>query len=357
MKKQFTSAAKTIGKFVDLTLVLSSVIALIAFTIGARALAAPMLNGAGSTFAEPILTKWFAEYGKKDSTTQVNYQGGGSGAGIRQLIAGTVDFGATDSVMTPEELKKARTTVAHIPVVMGGVVVSYNLKLAQPLKLTGAVVAQIFEGGITKWNDPKITALNPGLAIPDMPIIVATRSDGSGTTAVFSEFLEKSSPAWKGKTGKSVNWFKGSMGAKGNAGVSGLIMQAEGTVGYIESVYALQNNLPYALIANAKGKFVGPTLESVSASIPAKLVAQIAKEDFKTSIVNSEAADAYPISAMTWLLIYEQMPKEKGEALMKSVRWILSDEAQKHVKDLKYAPLPKELRTKILARLDQVKLN
>lgn len=342
----------------DMHLVFTSLIALSALLLGIKAMAADvgMINGAGATFPEPVYTKWFSEYQKKNPKVAINYQGIGSGGGIRQLIAGTVDFGASDAPMTEEETGKAGKKVLHIPTVMGAVVVSYNLKLKEPLKMSPEIVAGIFDGTIKTWNDPKLAALNPGVALPALPVIVATRSDGSGTTAVFSEYLAKAYPAWQGKPGKTVNWFKGSVGAKGNAGVAGLIKQAEGTVGYIESVYALQNNLPFALIQNKKGKFVGPDVENIGASIPAKQLPEIEKQDYKVSVVNADGDKVYPISAMTWLLVFDSMPKDKGQAILGFLDWAMSEDAQKIAKDLNYSPLPKELRAKVQKTLKTVKL-
>lgn len=315
-----------------------------------------MINGAGATFPEPIYTKWFSEYSKKNAGQSINYQGIGSGGGIRQLIAGTVDFGASDSPMTEDEVKKSAKPVVHIPTVLGAVVVSYNLKLDKPLKLTGPVVGEIFAGKITKWNDAKIAALNTGLKLPDTAIIVATRSDGSGTTAVFTDYLAKVSPEWTGKAGKTVDWFKGSLGAKGNAGVAGFIKQAEGTIGYVELVYAVENKLPFALIQNKKGKFIEANLKSVSASVPKKLIPQIVKSDFKVSVTDSVEADAYPIAGLTWLLAFDPMEKEKGKTILDLLVWTQSDEAQKMAESLNFAPLPKELREKVLARLKSIQL-
>lgn len=327
-----------------------------AFMVSSRALGSNMINGAGATFPEPIYTKWFSEYSKKNPDVTINYQGIGSGGGIRQLIAGTVDFGASDSPMTEEELKKAAKTVVHVPTVLGAVVVSYNLKLDKPLKLNGPVVADIFSGKIKKWSDPAIAALNPGLKIPDTTIIVATRSDGSGTTAVFTDYLSKVSADWKGKAGKTVDWFKGSLGAKGNAGVAGFIKQAEGTVGYIELVYALENKLAFAHIQNKKGKFVEANLKSVSASIPKKLVPDIAKNDFKASITDSDQAEAYPISGLTWILAFDPMDKAKGKPVQDMLTWTMGEEAQKMAESLHFAPVPKELREKVLARVKSIQL-
>lgn len=356
MRNPLSTTSRTLGHFIDVNLLLSSVLALAVFLLAARAMAGTMINGAGATFPEPVYTKWFSEFQKKNPSAAINYQGIGSGGGIRQLIAGTVDFGASDAPMTADEETKAVKKVLHIPTVLGAVVVSYNLKLKEPLKLTGPVVADIFAGTIKKWNDGKIAELNKGVALPDLPIIVATRSDGSGTTAVFSEYLAAVSPAWQGKAGKTVKWFDGSVGAKGNAGVAGLIQQSEGTVGYIESVYALQNKLAFAHIQNKKGKFVAPTVDAISAAIPVKGIAQIEKNGFKASTINADGDKAYPISSLTWLLIFEQMPKDKGETLVQFLNWIMTDEGQKYATELNYAPLPKELRTKVLAAVKGIKL-
>ena len=328
----------------------------VALILSSKALGSNMINGAGATFPEPIYTKWFSEYSKKNAGQSINYQGIGSGGGIRQLIAGTVDFGASDSPMTEDEVKKSAKPVVHIPTVLGAVVVSYNLKLDKPLKLTGPVVGEIFAGKITKWNDAKIAALNSGLKLPDTAIIVATRSDGSGTTAVFTDYLAKVSPEWTGKAGKTVDWFKGSLGAKGNAGVAGFIKQAEGTIGYVELVYAVENKLPFALIQNKKGKFIEANLKSVSASVPKKLIPQIVKSDFKVSVTDSVEADAYPIAGLTWLLAFDPMEKEKGKTILDLLVWTQSDEAQKMAESLNFAPLPKELREKVLARLKSIQL-
>ncbi len=337
----------------------NSILSSVLFTVSSlsfQAFGSNMINGAGATFPEPIYTKWFSEYSKKNPEVSINYQGIGSGGGIRQLIAGTVDFGASDSPMNEEEIKKAAKTVVHIPTVLGAVVVSYNLKLDQPLKLTGPVVAEIFNGKIKKWNDEKITKLNPGLKIPDTAIIVATRSDGSGTTAMFTDYLAKVSPDWQGKAGKTVDWFKGSLGAKGNAGVAGFIKQAEGTVGYIELVYAMENNLPYATLQNKKGKFVEANLKSVSAAITKKMVPEISKSDFKVSVTDSPEADAYPISGLTWILAFDPMEKAKGKSIQDMLTWTMGEEAQKMAESLHFAPVPKELREKVLARVKAIQL-
>jgi phosphate transport system substrate-binding protein len=314
------------------------------------------LNGAGSTFFEPVGTKWFSEYQKQNAELHINYQGIGSGGGIRQLTAGTVDFGASDAPMTSEEEKNANKPVVHVPAVLGAVVVSYNLKLDKPLRLDAPAIAGIFSGKITKWNDAQLAKLNPGVKLPDLNIIVATRSDGSGTTAVFSDYLAKISPDWAGKAGKSVDWFKGSLGAKGNAGVAGLIKQSEGTVGYVELVYAISNKLPFATLKNKAGDFVEASVKTVSLAASGKVVEEMSKHDFKLSITDSEIKGAYPISSFSWLLMYENMKKEKGAPLLALMKWAMQDSAQNMATELNYAPLPKALRSKVLARLEKVQL-
>ena len=314
------------------------------------------ITGAGSTFIEPIGTKWFSEYQKQNEGLQINYQGIGSGGGIRQLTAGTVDFGASDAPMTSEEEKNANKTVVHIPAVLGAVVVSYNLKLEKPLRLDATAIAGVFSGKITKWNDAQIAKLNPGVKLPDMAIIVATRSDGSGTTAVFSDYLSKISPDWAGKAGKTVDWFKGSLGAKGNAGVAGLIKQSEGTVGYVELIYAISNKLPFAVVKNKAGDFVEASVKTVSLAAGGKVVEEMSKHDFKLSITDSDIKGAYPISSFSWLLMYDNMKKEKGAPLLGLMKWAMQDSAQNMAADLNYAPLPKALRAKVLARLEKVQL-
>lgn len=314
-----------------------------------------LINGAGSTFAEPVYTKWFSEYLKTDKSTQFNYQGIGSGAGIKQLIAGTVDFAGTDVPMNAEETAQSKSPVLHVPIAMGAVVVTYNLDLSAKLKLNGPVLAAIFDGRILKWNDPKIQELNKGLALPDRAIAVSTRSDGSGTTAVFTEYLAKVSPEWKGKDGKTVKWFKGSLGAKGNAGVAGLVKQAPGAIGYVELVYALENKLPFAELQNKAGKYITASEKSVSAAAAASVKDAVAK-DFKVSITDAVGAEAYPISAFTWMLINNSMPKEKGQAIKNFAKWAMDDNAQKITTEINYAPVPKELRKAVLGKIEKIEL-
>ncbi len=320
-----------------------------------NASASTLVNGAGSTFAEPVYTKWFSEYQKTEKESQFNYQGIGSGAGIKQLIAGTVDFAGSDVPMNKEESTQAKTSVLHVPVAMGAVVVTYNAQFPAPLKLTGETLADIFSGKITKWNDAKIQELNKGVALPDLAIAVATRSDGSGTTAVFTEYLAKVSPDWKGKDGKTVNWFKGSLGGKGNAGVAGLVKQTPGAIGYVELVYALENKLPFADIKNKAGHFVTASAQTVS-NAAAGTTKEAISQDFKISITDAKGKDAYPISSFTWMLIYSEMDKEKGTAVKNFAKWALSENAQTLASSINYAPVPKDLRTAVLKKIEKVEI-
>ncbi len=322
--------------------------------LAAASQAAVSINGSGSTFAEPIYTKWFSDYQKKNTSAQFNYQGVGSGAGMKQLLEGTVDFAGTDDPMKPEDAAKAKEAVLHIPVAIGAVVVTYNLQLNDPLLLNGSVTAKIFDGTIKKWNDAELVQLNPKLNLPDLAITVATRSDGSGTTAVFSEYLSKVSPAWVGKNGKTVKWFTGSLGAKGNAGVTGLVKQNPGTVGYVELVYAKENNLAYAKIENKKGEFVDATLASVTAAAEGTQKEALAN-NFKISITDSTHKGAYPISSFTWMLVFEKMPKVKGTEIIKFAKWALSEEAQKTAGNMNYSAVPKEIRAEALKAISKVK--
>ncbi len=317
------------------------------------------INGSGSTFAEPVYTRWFFDYQKKNPNAQFNYQGVGSGAGIKQLLEGTVDFAGTDDPMSAKDAAKAKETVLHVPIAIGAVVISYNAPiigtLTDTLRLTGNVIAQIFNGKISKWNDAQIAKLNPKLKLPDLAIVVTTRADASGTTAIFSEYLAKVSADWAGKNGKTVKWFSGSLGAKGNAGVAGLIKQNPGTIGYIELVYAVENKLAFALIQNKKGEFIEAT--SASASVAAEGIKKEAlANNFKVSITDSARQGAYPISSFTWMLIFEKMAKEKGTEIVNFAKWALSDEAQKMLSTINYSPLPKEIRTEAIKALANIKL-
>ncbi len=313
------------------------------------------INGSGSTFAEPVYTRWFSDFQKKDPTAQFNYQGVGSGAGIKQLLEGTVDFAGSDDPISTQDAARAKGSVLHIPIAMGAVVISYNIPLSGLLRLSGPVIAKIFNGTITKWNDPEIVKLNQKLKLPDLAIVVATRSDGSGTTAVFSEYLSKVSPVWVGKNGKTVKWFNGSVGAKGNAGVAGLIKQNPGTIGYVELVYAKENALSFALVENKKGEFVVASSKSVS--IAAEGIKKEAVEShFRISLTDSAHSGAYPISSFTWMLIFEKMPKEKGTEIVKFAKWALGDDAQNTVSSINYSPVPKEIRAEVLKAIAKVTL-
>jgi len=335
----------------------------IALALGAAALvAAPAgaqsLTGAGATFPNPIYTKWFDAYNKATGV-QINYQSIGSGGGIRQFTQGTVDFGATDGPMSPAQMEAVQNNVLHIPTVIGAVVLTYNLPSVgtTQLQLDGATIADIYLGRITKWNDKRIAAMNAGVALPNTDIIVVHRSDGSGTSYIFTDFLTKVSREWKDKVNyaTSVKWPVG-LGGKGNEGVTQQVKQLEGTIGYVELIYALSNNLPYAKIKNGTGNFVVPSLASATAAAAS---AKFAKDtDFRVSITNAPGAQTYPISSFTWLLV---RPDSKDPAKAKLVRdflnWMVTPEAQAMAGDLKYAPLPAEVVALIKPRIAGLKAN
>ncbi len=311
------------------------------------------LTGAGSSFAYPIYSKWAAMYAQKTGV-KINYQSIGSSGGIRQLSDGIVDFGATDGPMTDEQLAKAKGgAILHFPTVLGGVAVTYNLPgVTQPLKLTGPVLADIFMGGITKWNDSRVAALNPGVKLPSTDVIVVHRADGSGTTFIFSDYLATISTSWAGKVGRgqSLNWPVG-LGGKGSEGVTGQVKQLPGAVGYVELSYAKQNKLPVALIKNAAGEWVAPTLESVTAAAAGAAAKIPANTDYRISIVNAPGKAAYPISSFTWILVYEH-PKDavKGKALANFLRWVYKN-GESVAGSLDYAPLPATMVSRLDARL------
>lgn len=333
------------------------VLAVVGLFLAATAVAAPtVITGAGATFPYPIYSKWFAEYEKVNPEVRINYQSIGSGGGIRQLIEGTVDFGASDAPMEKEEKAKAKVGVFHIPMVLGAVVISYNLDLRKPLRLDGDAIAKIFLGEIKKWNDPALAKLNPGIALPDKDIVVVTRSDGSGTTAVFTDYLAKVSPTWREKVGvgKSVQWPVG-VGAKGNEGVSGMLKQTPGAFGYTELVYALNNKMPVAHVKNAAGAFVDPSAKTVS-DAAGGAVKEMLANDFQLSITNSKGKTAYPISSFTWILVYEKMGQEKGAKLQKFLKWALGPSGQKLAGELHYAPLPPQLSAAVTKKIEQLKL-
>ena len=306
---------------------------------GGRTAGATSLTGAGATFPYPLYSKWFDVY-EKQTGVRINYQSIGSGAGIRQIIERTVDFGASDAPMTDEQLAQAPGKILHIPTVLGAVVLTYNLPGVEArLNLTPDAVAGIFLGEITRWNDPRLSRDNVGVRLPDSPIVAVYRSDGSGTTHVFTDYLSVVSPAWKARVGKgtSVNWPVG-LGAKGNEGVTGQVKQMPGAIGYVELAYVVQNRLPYAFIQNQAGRFVEPTLDSVTAA--AAGAAQSMPDDLRVSIVNAPGAESYPIAAFTYLLVYqEQADPAKGRALVDFLWWALH-EGQQYARELLYAPLP-----------------
>ncbi len=317
---------------------------LVMAALSVPAMAQLKLNGAGATFPYVIYSKWFDVYSKKTGV-EFNYQSIGSGGGIKQVIEGTVDFGASDAPMTDDQLKEANqkqgTDVLHFPTVMGAVVVTYNVPgVGKGLKLTQDALAGIYLGEITQWNDPKIKADNPGVSLPDMAILVAHRSDGSGTTNIFTDYLTKVSQTWAQKVGKgtSVSWPVG-LGGKGNEGVAGLVKQSDGSIGYVELAYAVKNNLPYASLRNKAGKFVEPTFDAVSAAAAGAV--KTMPSDMRVSITDADGAASYPISGFTWLLVYQSgKDSQKTAALVKFLKWAYSD-GQTYAKDLYYAPLPK----------------
>ena len=330
----------------------------IALLLAGFALALPVmgqttLNGAGATFPYPMYSKWFSEYNKLHSDVQINYQSIGSGGGIRQVLNGTVDFGASDGPMSDEQLAQAKTKILHIPTVLGAVVPAYNVPgISGEIKFTPEALAGIFLGKVQKWNDAAITQANPGVNFPDKPIIVIYRSDGSGTTFIFTDYLSKISKDWSNTVGKgtSVKWQIG-MGGKGNEGVAGQIRQLQGSIGYVELVYAVENKITYGSIKNAAGNFVKASLDGVTeaaASSP-KMPA-----DFRVSITNAPGKTAYPISSFTWLLIPVQAkdPK-KGKIIADFLDWMVSD-GQKMTSQLSYAPLPQNVVEKVKAAIKQI---
>src|ERR1700756_2048079 len=319
----------------------------VALGLSASASAQMAINGAGATFPYPVYSKWFDEYAKVDPSVRFNYQSIGSGGGQKQILAQTVDFGASDGPMTDDNLAKAPGKILHIPTVAGAVVISYNLPESPKLKLDGDAIAGIYLGEIKKWNDPKLTALNPGVKLPDQDIVVVHRSDGSGTTFIFTDYLSKISPERKQKAGNntSVNWPAG-IGGKGNEGVSGQVKQTPGAIGYVELIYALQNKMAYADVKNSAGEFVKPTLESVTAALATANI----PDDFRFSMTNAPGKGAYPICGATWLLVYQQ-PKDpaKGKKLVEFLKWALTD-GEGMAKTLDYAPLPESVQQRVLKR-------
>jgi phosphate transport system substrate-binding protein len=311
------------------------------------------LNGAGATFPYPMYSKWFSEYNKLHPDVQINYQSIGSGGGIRQVLNGTVDFGASDGPLTDEQLKEAKTKILHIPTVLGADVPAYNVPgISGEIKFTPEALTGIFLGKIQNWNDPALTKVNPGVNFPNQSIIVVHRSDGSGTTYIFTDYLSKVSKDWEATVGKgtSVKWPVG-LGGKGNEGVAGQIRQLQGSIGYVELIYAVENKITYGSVKNSAGNFVKASLDGVTeaaASAP-KMPA-----DFRVSITNAPGKTAYPISSFTWLLVPEQAkdPK-KGKIIADFLDWMVND-GQKMTNQLSYAPLPPNVAEKVKAAIKQI---
>jgi phosphate transport system substrate-binding protein len=311
-----------------------------------------LINGAGATFPYPIYSKWFDEYAKIDPSVRFNYQSIGSGGGQKQILAETVDFGASDGPMSDENLAKAPRKLLHIPTVAGADVLTYNLPGSPRLKVDGRTIADIFAGTITKWNDKRLADQNPDVKLPDQDIIVVHRSDGSGTTYIWVDYLSSVSKEWETKVGRgtSVNWPVG-LGGKGNEGVAGQIKQLPGAVGYVELIYAKQNHLPYADVKNSSGHYITPSLESVSEALATAKI----PDDFRFSMVNPPGEKAYPISGATWLLVYEQ-PKNaaKGKKLVEFLNWAMN-QGETVAASLDYASLPESLQKRVLERIKTIK--
>jgi phosphate transport system substrate-binding protein len=329
-------------------------IALLCVALGLPAWSQTTINGAGATFPNPIYQKWFSEYHKAHSDVQFNYQSIGSGGGIRQVLAQTVDFGASDGPMSDEQLSQAKSKIVHIPTVLGAVVPAYNIPgVTEELKFSPQVLSGIFLGKISSWNDPAIAKDNSGVNLPNQPIIVVHRSDGSGTTYIFTDYLSKVSPDWANGPGKgtSVKWPVG-LGGKGNEGVAGMVRQMAGSIGYIELIYAVQNKIPYGPVKNSSGALVKASLESVTAAAAS---VKNMPADYRVSITNAPGKDAYPISSFTWLLIPNPAKDaNKGKILVDFVNWMV-DDGQKMTAELTYAPLPESVATKVKQTIKTLK--
>jgi phosphate transport system substrate-binding protein len=328
-------------------------IALLCVALALPALGQTTLNGAGATFPYPMYSKWFSEYHKAHSDIQFNYQSIGSGGGIRQVLAQTVDFGASDGPMTDEQLSQAKVKILHIPTVLGAVVPAYNVPgVTAELKFTPEALAGIFLGKITTWNDPAIAKPNPGVNLPSQPIVVIHRSDGSGTTFIFTDYLSKVSSDWANGPSKntSVKWPVG-LGGKGNEGVAGMIRQIQGSIGYVELIYAVQNNINYGTVRNSSGAFIKASLDSVTAAAAS---VKNMPADFRVSITNAPGKDTYPISSFTWLLIPQKSKDAaKGKMIADFLNWML-DNGEKMTAELTYAPLPASVIDKVRATIKQV---
>jgi phosphate transport system substrate-binding protein len=314
------------------------------------------INGAGATFPYPLYSKWFDEYQKIHSNVRINYQSIGSGGGIKQVTAGTVFFGASDGPMSEDQLKAAPAPILHLPTVLGAVVPVYNIPgVTRPLQFSGPTLADIYLGKITKWNDARIAKDSPGVTLPATDIVVVHRSDGSGTTYIWCDFLSKVSADYKQKVGvgTSVSWPAG-VGGKGNEGVSGLVQQTPGAIGYVELIYALQNRIPFGSVRNSAGEFVTASLDSVTAA--AARAAANMPADFRVSITNADGAGVYPIASFTWILLSEKPDdKERARLMVDFMKWALTD-GQRFAADLHYAPLPKAVVDQELAALGKIQL-
>lgn len=313
----------------------------------------PLVNGAGASFPYPLYARWFATYERLDPSVRFNYQAIGSGGGQQQLFHQTVDFGASDSPMRKALLEAAPGKILHIPMVAGADALAYNLPGSPPLRFTAEIVADIFLGRIQSWNDPRLAQINPEIRLPSLPLVVVHRSDGSGTTYIFTDYLSKVSPGWARVAGRgtAIRWPTG-IGAKGNEGVAGQIRSLPGAIGYLELAFAIQNRLPYAAIRNLAGNFVLPSPESVTQALAASA---IDARDFRISIANAAGPGAYPIAGLTWLLIYEKSSdRRKEQKLLSFVRWCLTD-GQALASSLDYAPLPPLLRERVLAILPEIR--
>jgi phosphate transport system substrate-binding protein len=326
-------------------------------TVAATAAGQVLLNAAGATFPYPIYSKWFDQYHQSHGNVQINYQSIGSGGGIRQLLDKTVDFGASDGPMSDEQLKTASVPILHFPTVLGAAIPSYNVPGVQTdLNFTPEALSGIFLGKVAKWNDPAIASANPGVKLPGDDIVVVHRSDGSGTTYIWTDYLSKVSPEWQSKVGKatSVNWPVG-LGGKGNEGVSSLIQQTPGAIGYIELIFAIQNKLPYGKVKNSAGVFIKADLASVSAAAAA--TSKMMPDDFRVSITNPPAANAktaYPISSFTWLLVPSKFTDAAKRDVVKDfLKWMMTD-GQNSVEALSYAKLPKDVVVKEMKAIAQI---
>jgi phosphate transport system substrate-binding protein len=338
------------GGIVNLKFIAAGVLALV--SVGANA---QNLNGAGATFPYPIYSKWFSEYSKAHPEIKINYQSIGSGGGIRQVSEGTVDFGATDGPMTDDQLKAAKIKVMHVPTVLGAVVPVYNLPgVKQELNFSGDVIADIYLGKITSWNDPRIAKDNPGVNLPGNPILPIYRSGSSGTTYIFTDFLSKVSPSWKSGpgTGTAIKWPTG-IGQQGNEGVAGMVRQSPNSFGYVELIYAVENKMSYGMVKNASGKFIKASTDGVTAAAAA--AAKTMPADYRVSITNAPGADSYPISSFTWLLIpTHATDPAKAKVLADFVGWML-DHGEGEAAALTYAPLPKPVQDMVRKSIASIK--